>query len=491
MFGPATFLFLNEEHELRGPSDWNDPEIEKLWLYNLHYFDDLNAAGAESRKQWHLGLLRRWVLDNPPGFGNGWEPYPISLRIVNWVKWAVRGNELPKDLAQSLAVQSRFLRKRLEYHILGNHLLANAKALIFTGFFFAGPEAREWLLKGFRILGREMDEQILPDGGHFERSPMYHALILEDLLDIAHLTRFYSGESKKVWHGLEEKCHEAIRRMLFWLKAMSHPDGRIVLFNDAAFEIAACLESLESYAKRLIGGTFSKPEEGLFHLPDTGYARVEVGEAVAFLDVAPAGPEYLLGHAHADTLGFELSIFGRRTIVDSGTSCYGGRPERNRQRSTSAHNTVEIDGLDSSEIWGSFRMAKRARPFDLKVRQEEGKVEVSCAHSGYRRLPERPVHRRRWRFGQSELAVEDSIEGGFREALGRFHFHPDVSVSAIDRERGKAVLPDQKTIFWEVSGGEARIESSTYHPEFGKSLANRVLEVRFLGPRATVFFRWN
>ena len=81
-------------------------------------------------------------------------------------------------------MQVRFLRKRLEIHLLGNHLFANAKALVFAGLYFTGNEADEWLGKGLAILEREVPEQVLRDGGHFERSPMHHGIILEDLLDL-------------------------------------------------------------------------------------------------------------------------------------------------------------------------------------------------------------------------------------------------------------------------------------------------------------------
>ena len=146
------FRFLNEESGLPGPESWNDPTKDKLWLYNLHYFDDLNSVGTEERAHWHRVLIQRWVDENLPTVGNGWEPYPLSLRIVNWVKWALQGNEMEPAWLDSLATQARFLRKRLEYHLLGNHLLANAKALVFAGLYFSGDEADEWLEKGLAIL---------------------------------------------------------------------------------------------------------------------------------------------------------------------------------------------------------------------------------------------------------------------------------------------------------------------------------------------------
>ena len=293
MFGPALFRFLNEDHELLRPSDWNNPRWDKLWLYNLHYFDDLNAEAAESRLDRQMEIMRRWILENPPGEGNGWEPYPISLRVVNWIKWALRGGIPDKELLQSLAVQVRFLRDRLEYHLLGNHLFANAKALVFAGAFFSGREADEWLEEGLQILERQIPEQILDDGGHFERSPMYHCIILEDVLDLINLGNVYNGVVLKKWDPVLLKLRRTAERMLCWLETMSHPDREIVLFNDAAFGIAPSPAQLKSYANQLCLDAFSGTAKEVTHLPHTGYIRVRRGPVDTFIDAGPCGPDYL------------------------------------------------------------------------------------------------------------------------------------------------------------------------------------------------------
>lgn len=107
MLGPARFRFLNVEHALVGADDWNNPRWNKLWLYNLHYFSDLATTTADP--DWKKSLMARWIGENPPALGVGWEPYPTSLRIVNWIKWALAGNRLDENAAGSLAVQIRFL----------------------------------------------------------------------------------------------------------------------------------------------------------------------------------------------------------------------------------------------------------------------------------------------------------------------------------------------------------------------------------------------
>ena len=238
MTGPRSFIFLNEPGDLH-EIGWDGSQREKLWRYNQHYFDDLNAIDAPSRQAWHEALVDDWIANNPPGQGNGWEPFPLSLRVVNWIKWLLIGATLSQSVLYSLAVQARWLAGRLEIHLLGNHLFANAKALVFSGLFFQGNEADAWLEKGLRILAREVPEQILPDGGHFERSTMYHALALEDMLDLINVATCCSSRLSSTQHLQIYDWKKRAFAMHTWLKAMCHPDGDISLFNDAAFNIGA------------------------------------------------------------------------------------------------------------------------------------------------------------------------------------------------------------------------------------------------------------
>jgi uncharacterized heparinase superfamily protein len=477
MLGSTRFRFLNEEREIVATAAWNDPAFPKLWLYNLHYFDDLNAEGAKERKEWHTPLIRKWIEENPPVVGNGWEPYPTSIRIVNWIKWALAGNVLPEGASNSLAIQARCLEQSIETHLLGNHLFTNAKGLVFAGLFFEGREADRWLAKGLALLRREVPEQILKDGGHFERSPMYHSLILEDLLDLVNLGRAYPEEGRDRTRGLAAQWSETVVRMRKWLSAMCHPDGEISLFNDAAFGIAPSPRELDAYAERLGFPTTEGSREGVTYLADSGYIRLQGGEAVLFLDVGPLGPDYLPAHGHADTLSFELSLYGRRVIVDAGTSTYDTSPDRLYERGTSAHNTVVVDGIDSSEVWGSFRVARRARPYGIRIDEKDGEVSIECSHDGYRRLPGRVVHKRSWRFSGKTLKVVDTLGGRFRSAQRQFLLHPAVGWSG---EKGDGRFPAGSTGCWEIPGGgkvewragaeTTRYEEARYSPEFGVSL---------------------
>jgi uncharacterized heparinase superfamily protein len=466
MLGPRSFRFLNETRELL-PGGWDDPSIDLLWRYNLHYFDDLNAADCGQRAAIHRELIAAWIAGNPPGRGTGWAPYPVSLRIVNWIKWALAGNDPGPAALLSLAVQARWLSRRLEFHLLGNHLFANAKALVFAGCFFEGPEADSWFAAGSGILQRETPEQFLGDGGHFELSPMYHALAVEDLLDIMNVFR-WSGRRSGV--DLDARAAAGLQ----WLDAMRHPDGEIAFFNDAAFGIAPRPAAILVYAGELGVAQPGEPR-ALTHLRESGFVRVKNGEAILLADVGQVGPDYIPGHAHADSLTFELSLLGRRVIVNSGTSTYKVGRERSAERGTAAHNTVVVDGRNSSDVWGSFRVGRRARPLEVSVREKP--TIISASHDGYAQTGG-PLHRRSWECETNRMVVTDTLVGRFTSAEARFHLHPSVAVTSADAntislsfEGGRAAI--------RTEGASLRIVDEAWHPEFGRSEAARSLVAGF------------
>lgn len=487
MTGPNEFVFLNAVGEAASASAWNNPHQDKLWLYNLHYFDDLNAAEATKRADWHRSLIARWVAENPPADGNGWEPYCLSLRIVNWVKWALAGNSLEDRAQHSLAVQTRYLRRRLEIHLLGNHLWANAKALVFAGTFVEGREADRWRAKGLALLGRELDEQVLADGGHFERSPMYHAIILEDLLELIQLAALFPGVLPD---GDLQRWRSVVPRMLHWLRVMTHPDGGIAFFNDATMGIAPAYADLAAYARSLRLTVPGNDLGAIESLSESGYVRLEAGPAVLIADVGEIGPDYLPGHAHADTLSFELSLHGRRVLVNEGISTYEAGEDRLRQRGTAAHNTVEVNGENSSEVWSSFRVARRARPRNVAWVEKNGELRVRAAHDGYTRLGDIGETARVWTLTPHRLCIEDQAEGKPANVIARFRGHPSFAVEKRDGCSG-TLRGGNISLSWLVRGAtNADVATDVWHPRFGAGDACQTLELEMRCNRLSTEFFW-
>lgn len=461
ILGNANFIFLNHSRQLVWPHGWGDSAAPKLWLYNLHYFEGLLCP--ETPDTLKEELIARWLLDNPPGRGVGWEPYPLSLRIVNWIKWSLIGGKLSDDAVRSLAVQARFLHATLEYHLLGNHLFANAKALVFAGCFFAGEEAERWLCKGLNILGTQIKEQFLLDGGHFELSTTYHALLTEDLLDLINIMRAGSMPVPREWL-------EAAGRALSWLRTMTRPDGLPPLFNDAAYGITPTCKELSNYAERLGISRPAALSPGMNDLPHSGYFRYE-GEKFSFFgDIGPIGPDYIPGHGHCDMLNFEFYANGQPVIVDTGTSTYEIGETRLSERGTAAHNTVQVDDREQSEIWASFRIARRAKIIERKISDNEAVGAIkSYGRDAY-------THHRRFNLSDQNVSIQDDISGIHADSIcrARFHFHPVANPELRD---GKIVYQDIEII----SYGADRVEIMDYFyaPEFNKRIPAKVAVITF------------
>ncbi|MEZ8036954.1 heparinase II/III family protein [Vibrio crassostreae] len=472
--GNGQFKFLNVVDTV---SDWNDVTKAKLWLYNLHYFDDLNQSGWQDRSEIHHSLVNTWIAQNPKMVGNGWEPYTISLRSVNWIKWFLSGNEPKEEWLASLSLQVQALEQQLEYHLLGNHLFANAKALMFAGCFFKGELADVWLKRGLAILNEEIPEQILADGGNFELTPMYHNTILADMLDLYQLSLVYPYHISK---ATSQYWHELIGKMLSWAEKMQHPDGDVSFFNDSALGIAPKLANLQRYAGVLNVTTPTTNKNQVTFLKESGYVVVKDQVNKLIIDAAKVGPDYIPGHAHADTLSFELSIDGQRVFVNSGTSVYGLGEERLRQRKTETHNTVVVDGMDSSEVWSGFRVARRAYPSKPVITESKGDISVECSHDGYMRLPGKVTHTRKWKLTEGDLFIVDNLTGTYNHAEAHYHLHPDVRVEGVNNSsQVRLHLPNGTKYTINAEGADIKVLETTWHPEFGLSIANKKLVLNF------------
>jgi uncharacterized heparinase superfamily protein len=232
------FTFLNRTEHLPD-IDWRTRPVSRLWSYHLQEFDyalDLARAwrttGDTRFAAGFARLAESWIAGSHPGDGDGWDAYPISARTINrLIARLLFGDALSTTTAsavdRSAHRQLRLLERRVEYHVLGNHLLKNLTALAVGGLYFDGAPARRWRSRALPQLWRELDEQVLPDGCHGERSPMYHALALADLLRVIDLC-----------DAVSERVPEAARAtgatMARALAILSRPDGSLHLFNDAA-----------------------------------------------------------------------------------------------------------------------------------------------------------------------------------------------------------------------------------------------------------------
>lgn len=474
------FRFLNDSAEYNSKIDWQAQGKDRLWRYNLHYFQYLHPEeGLEKRIG--IALMNDWIQNNPPGTKDSWDSFPISLRLVNWIKYLTQASQPEpeaKAFNQSIYQQALWLERTMERHLLGNHFFKNLKALVFAGLFFQGKDAERWLDKGGCLLAHEIREQILFDGGHFERSPMYHCMILEDCLDLFNIfNEKHSTACRELKTLLESVCP----RMAQFLTGMLHPDEKIALFNDAAFGIELPPDRILKYASSLLQKHITRPKGLCWSFPESGYFVIAPGNGDRMLiDCGPIGPDYQPGHAHCDTLSYELSLDGQRVIVDSGVYDYQNGDMRQYVRSTRAHNTIMVDGEEQSEIWGAFRVARRAKPIYARFHTiGTHKILFSGAHDGYKRLLGKVIHERFVEFDETDgWTITDRIKGRRKHRVESFiHIHPDLKavikgaeIQLLDRtsnkRRARIVVISQDTV---------SRSKGWYCPEFGLRLQNDVI----------------
>ncbi|MBA7680907.1 hypothetical protein ES703_89228 [subsurface metagenome] len=484
------FSFLNSKQDIGWPPDWSYNSSPKLWLYNLHYFEYLWCLDYSKSKTLVLDWIENYPLRRKQV---GWEPYPTSLRLMNlcsvffskYRKQTEADTFFLKKLWSSIFIQTEWLAKHLERHLLGNHLFENVVALAFVGSCFSGRAAEKWLQLGKSILEREIPEQILGDGMHFERSPMYHCRITYLLAML-----FNTGHQQLV-----DLVKKPLGKMIAALGHLTHPDSRIALLNDSAFGIYNPPSQLESYVRNLLNSNNSdlcNITKGPFALPEAGYYGFRDDEGTYIIcDAARIGPDYITGHAHADMFSFEMSLKGHRVIVDSGVHDYEVSPMRRYCRSTKAHNTVEIDGQDQCEMWAAFRVARRGRPHDVKWTPSEEGFQLSAWHDGYKRLKGSPVHHREFNWNKSgKLIIKDIITASKpQNIISRLHLHPNCK---IDQPKGNtariAYLAGNIKITFS-GDGELSLEDSYYCPEFGVKIANKALGFSFLGSKIETEFQ--
>jgi len=303
----------------------------------------------------------------------------------------IAGGPVDLEVRQQLVRHLRFIRAYLERDVGGNHLIKNLKAWIALGVFFG--DSKE-VAQATQLLERELGRQILPDGGHYERSAAYHVQVLGDLIDIEQLLTV-SG-----YDGTLERITDIIQAMKDSLGVLLDPQGQLVLVNDG-FPVS------DQMIQALYG---SVPPVQSAHLPYTGYARLVRGDWLAFVDVGDPCPDSLPAHAQADTLGCIVYYRNQRVISEAFTSTYESGSIRQQERSTAAHSTVQLAGQDSTEVWAAFRAGRRARIRDVEFHDDRNEpAAVTAWHDGYRHLPGKPWHHRKVICEQDGITVIDTV----------------------------------------------------------------------------------
>jgi len=458
-YNNGNFTFLNQTVKIStSPFQSIDKEIRlsKLWIYNLYYFDYLLQPNMTREKGQELILD---FIHFSETHTIGLNPYPTSLRILNWITFISRYSIVDHIIITSLHDQCNLLFKNIEYHLLGNHILENGFALFTAGLFF---NDLSFYKKGKHLLSSQLNEQILTDGGHFELSPMYHAIVLHRLLNLINILQQNPTTNQELLPLLRKNASY----MIFWINEMTFLSDNIPLFNDAANRITPKTSQLIDYARKL-NLPIQKPDG--YCLSSSGYRKYHSGRYEIIIDAGVVGPQYIPGHAHADMLSFEMYVEEKPFIVDSGTSTYLPGTIRSYERSTLAHNTVAIGSIDQSEMWGSHRVGRRAKCKILSDKPNEFCATVI----GFPPLDS--THKRTFLFNEDHIEIHDIITNRKTlNGIASFHFPPDIISEITDNQ-----VKNNYGILSFDGHESIEIRKFNFAPEFNKTIPSSVLRVNF------------
>jgi len=400
----SLFKFLNQEYDFKNKINWNYLGSGKLWNYNLQYLDyilDNRIDISVRRKILQLNSIALLNGDLKP------EPYPVSLRINNILIFNSFFGINDVDVERALKLQIDFLEKNLEYHILANHLLENYITLFLASYALNDYKLND---KFSHKLLKELEEQILDDGCHFERSPMYHCVILYRLLlciDVIENNGCF--ENTLLLIQLKRKCG----LMIGWLEAFSYQDGSWPLVNDSANFICFSKSELEKFAHSLKVQTIQT------RLKSSGFRKLKIRQFEVLINLGNINPKYQCGHAHSDLMSFYLWKNNKQLIVDTGVSTYECNNVRFNERSTLAHNTITINGNSQSDVWGSFRIGKKAK---LTLNNDKLTM-LSADVNNMLRSSFKTKHQRNFNvINNDTLRIADFVTVENAEIVSRIHF---------------------------------------------------------------------
>ena len=447
-------------------------EVEKIWLEKLHSFDWLNESSNVALKQASF-LVLDWLSKFGDEHSKAWEPFTLSKRINSWVKW-LSNNEVQPEIISlmklSISLQLKRLFVDMEYHKPANHLMEN-----FRGFFagckylitsrqYFNNELEYQLEQTIDDCLKQLNIQILADGAHFERSPMYHAIMLETIKDIQAIMLIVNKQGFLLPEIIDKAkelailCDEKTKLMTEWLKKMTMPDGEIVQFNDSA-RIKGLKPDYEDLTELL-------ESSGYFIKHNKNYSFI--------LSCSSPMPAFLPEHSHCDILSYELAINGERIIIDSGCSGYDNETLRQMSRETEAHNLPMVQHMEQSDIWGQFNFGKRAIVTKRIYNSDASNLEIAIKDQFGQKLE------RKIAFSNNTIEISDFLRK--RRMQGCFisliHLAPNIELEISQEENNANIVNCKMTNdlkFSIITNANIRVSDYISFPDFGKSVGAKML----------------
>jgi uncharacterized heparinase superfamily protein len=437
----------------------------------------------------------------------------VSLRLLNWIRYLAwrpaavdaapgdaENREFEAAVRGEIFKTGLFLRNHIEWDVGGNHLVENGAALVAAGLLF-GDDGRDWVSTGLSVLSEASATQFLTDGCHFERSPMYHVLVLTRFLTVCDLL----GRFERT---VPSDVREASVKGSDFLSFIRPPDGRMPLLNDTVSGESLSLDACRRYARAVGVGSGAAGESGPARgaspagidpaqcgdapdRADAGYRWLRTGAGDMLVDGGPVGPPHLPGHAHSDTLSVLLWLDGRQVVTDTGTFDYESGPRRAYARGVRGHNTVQVGNYEPISIGGRFLMGPRPSP-TTRIASD---ADVALFEGRYRAASfEAPAytHHRAVFAGDSWWFVSDRVAGHEGQPVrSRLHLHP--AVDAFLRDDGGIRIHrdgqgDDPVEGWihPLGVDDVDVGRGWYFPRFGEAVERSVLEMRADADRAPV-----
>jgi uncharacterized heparinase superfamily protein len=494
----AALALLNGEFRfgadvVKNPKPLHNPlgatEVWRRQMASFAWLDTLRAFGGAQARQFARHVALAWFTDTAAYDSFTWSSDVLAARLrrclMNSAFLETNIDALFRaHLFRPLNREAEHLSRALPDGLNGAELLKASIALMLAGILL--PQGEKWLRKGSLLLDRELQAQILPDGGHIERSPAIMLDLLQHLLDLHHALMLTG-------HKLPDQLLATIGSLASALKLLTHPDGGLALFNDST-EGKSPVVLLAIMRADAATGVEARD---LVQLPHTGFQRMVAGKSVLIADTGAPAPHGLDRHAHAGTLSFEFSHGGERFIVNCGAHPIA--PEwREVLRATAAHSTLVVDDTNSSMLLppdGSYGGGLALTPRSVVVRREatDSGQWLDARHNGYEE-PFDLVHRRRLFLTPDglELIGEETLTGsGGRSFTLRFHLHPGVQVS-MSQSSQSALLKLSQGGGWRlrVQGGELSLADSIYLGQPGAVRRSQQLVVQGTIENETTQVKW-
>ena len=317
-----------------------------------------------------------------------------------------------------------------------------------------------------KAVSEEWQEQFLEDGGHFERSPGYHATLLRELVEL----RLILQEGVPSHCGkLHTELNTIVPKGIRFMDYLLHPDGKPSFFHD----------SNAAMPPFYFGEDHSDMAPGAFEFPDSGFGVLKSNTWYGVLFSGEPGPSYQPGHAHCDGLSIETSYFGHRLFTNCGVAGYGEARDREWMRSGEAHSTVVISGRQQHEVWSNFRVGYRGVPGPIQSWNDNGVMGLSSrfTYSG----KGAPYHSRTMSLDKEVLTILDEVSNpGTSRYKALFHLHPDTS---LDSER-QVLLTPAGICSLRLINSRLEVTNTVYMPEFGRRIPRDclVLHPNAVGP---------